>query len=87
MSETNDFPRGIIAKRRESAPSFVKAQLSFKVEEFKQYMDAKQKNGWVNIDVLESKKGGLYAKLNDFEPKKQEKGTPVPENEDSGLPF
>lgn len=65
--ENKDFPQGIIAKA--GNVDFVKARLSFKVDEFVAYLKQEAKNGWVNIDVLESKAGKLYTKLNDYQPK------------------
>ena len=55
------FADGLIVKRKDSAPEWVKANLSVKVEEFKKFLDTHNKNGWVNIDVLQSKGGKLYA--------------------------
>lgn len=64
--DNKDFPNGIIAKA--GNVDFVKARLSFKVDEFIATLKENAKNGWVNIDVLESKQGKIYAKFNDFEP-------------------
>lgn len=67
MSEQKaDFPQGMITKK--GNVDFVKAKISFKVDEFVQWLHENQKNGWVNVDVLESKQGNVYAKLNNFEP-------------------
>ena len=66
MSETK-FPEGIFAK--EGNVGFVTAKLSFKTEEFIKYLKANTNDkGYCNIDVLKSKKGGLYCSLNDWKP-------------------
>jgi hypothetical protein len=48
--------------------NFVKAKLGFKKEDFIKYLNS-QSGEWVNIDILESKNGDLYPKLNDWKPK------------------
>lgn len=70
------FPDGLIYKLPgENAPDFVKGSLSFKVEEFKAFLDKHKNNGWVNLDFLKSQpstknpNGKLYFALNDFKPK------------------
>jgi hypothetical protein len=86
------FADGLIVKRKDSAPEWVKANLSVKVEEFKKFLDTHNKNGWVNIDVLQSKGGKLYAEKNTWEPKASNEvqtathSTPK-ENDSSDLPF
>lgn len=88
--ENNDFPNGIIAKA--GNVHFVKARLSFKVDDFIKTLQENSKNGWVNIDVLESKQGKIYSKFNTFEPEVRsgDSGThetPQPESEMDDLPF
>lgn len=73
MSEVK-FIDGLIVK--EGKPDFVKAKLSFKIEEFAKFVKENQKDGWLNIDILESKNGKLYGKLNDFTPEKKEDDMP-----------
>ena len=63
MSEKN-FVDGLIVKRNEKAPSFIIAQLSFKVGDFTHYCGNNSKNGWLNVDVKLSKGGKYYAELN-----------------------
>jgi hypothetical protein len=68
------FPNGLIYKLpRPDAPKWVKGSLSIKVDEFAEFLMVNQKNGWVNLDFLESKEkpGKLYFVLNDWEPNKQ----------------
>lgn len=61
------FAEGIIAKRRDTAPEFVKASLSFKVDEAVVFLQKHAKNGWVNVDVKVGKSGKWYCELNTFE--------------------
>ena len=69
-----EFINGMIAKKpSDKAPDFIKAKLSFKVEEFKAYLDENSNDGWVNIEVKESKKGSYYAELDSW--KKDSKTT------------
>lgn len=82
MAENNDFPQGIIAK--EGNVDFVKARLSFKVDEFIKTLKDNEKKGWVNLDVLMSKAGKMYTKFNTFEPEaKAETEEPIKDD----LPF
>ena len=90
MSNDFDGCRGMFVKRRITAPDFVKAELGFRVDEFKQYLDAHNKNGFVNIDILLSKGNKLYAKLNDYEKKEDSQASremPQPANPVDDLPF
>ena len=88
MSNDFDGVRGLFVKKRPEAPDFVKAELGFRVEEFKQYLDANVKEGgFVNIDILLSKGNVLYAKLNEFVPEKKTNDMPPPANPVDDLPF
>lgn len=69
------FADGMIFKRpRDGAPEFVKGSMSFKVEEFKSFLDKYNNNGWVNVDLLLSQKGSLYCKLNTWKKEEQSSG-------------
>lgn len=49
------------------APEFVRLHLSVKVDEFIEFANRhKNEKGYINIDVLKSKKGKLYLSLNDY---------------------
>jgi hypothetical protein len=65
MAEKN-FVNGLIVKRHEKAPSFVVCALSFKTEEFTDYIMKNQVNGWLNVDVKLSNGGKYYAELNTY---------------------
>lgn len=67
---SKEFIDGLfVNQRRENAPEFVKGSLSIAVDKFIPYLQAKANaKGYVNIDLLESQEGNLYAKLNDWKP-------------------
>jgi hypothetical protein len=59
--------------------------LSFKVEEFINYLQENSNNWWVNLDVKRSKWGKIYTDKNDW---KKEEATKAPTGEDlSEMPF
>jgi len=68
MSDDKIFCDGLIYKApRDTAPDFVKGSLSIKVEEFVAFLQKYVKpDGWVNIDIKESKGGRLYTELSRF---------------------
>jgi hypothetical protein len=69
----NNFPAGFIWKKPTGkAPDFVKGRVSIKVAEFKAWLDKNNSNDWVNLDILKSKDGKIYAKLNDWKPEKKD---------------
>lgn len=69
MEKTKVFADGFMFKRSESAPEFVIGGISVKVEEATKFLATNQKNGWVNLDIKQSKSGKYYLELNTFEPK------------------
>lgn len=84
MSDEKKFPDGLIVK--EGNVDFCKAKLSIKADEFIKYLHDNSNNGWVNIDILLSKNGKLYASLNNFKPDTSKK-TEVKQDEGADLPF
>ena len=63
-------------KPHENAPDFVKGSVSFKVEEVIPFLQKyKKEDGYVNIDLLKSREGKLYFKLNTFKPKASQEET------------
>lgn len=74
MSEQN-FINGLIVKApKENAPEFVKAKLSIKREELINWLQS-QSGEWINADILKSKEGKYYAKLDTWKPEKQSENT------------
>ena len=69
-----------VNQKHENAQHFVKARVSIKVETFTKWLEEnKNDSGYVNLDLLEGKTGGLYFKLNDFKPIR--KDSPIDSNE------
>lgn len=68
------FAKGIyFNKPHENAPEFVKGKIDIKADEAIEFINAnKNEKGYVNLDLLKSKQGKLYLKLNDFKPEKKE---------------
>ena len=58
------FVNGMIVKKRQNAPDFVIANVSFKFDDFIAFLNSNAKNGWLNVDIKKSKGGNLYAELN-----------------------
>ena len=100
MSDEKVFVDGMIVKRRDKAPDFVIASLSLKCAELVEFMQKHHRDGWVNIDIKRSKKGGkLYAELDTWQPTQKDEyqqgmaqakqaAAPEPDNfQDSDIPF
>ncbi len=67
--EEKKFISGLFTSRREKAPDFVLASLSFKTEQFIEWLkNHTNSNGYCNVDVLRSKDGSVYSKHNDWQP-------------------
>ena len=94
------FVDGMIIKRKQGAPSFVKCSLSFKMVDFIAFARKHQNDGWINVDIKMSKGNKLYAELDTWKPKSQtdedwddvpnEEPQYDPENDepvDDGIPF
>ena len=70
-----EFVEGLFVKApHPKAPDFVKAQISIKVEDLGKWLRAKYKEslaneGWINLDVKESKGGKWYAAVSNYKPK------------------
>lgn len=75
----NDFISGLyVFAPHERAASFVKAKLSIKPEQMIEWLKNAKANekGFVSIDILESKKGGWYAKLDTYKKSEQTASAP-----------
>jgi hypothetical protein len=69
------FSEGMIVKRNDKAPDFVTCNLSFKVEEFINFLRTHEKSGWVNLTVKKGREGKYYSELDTWE--KAEGSTPA----------
>ena len=90
MSTEIEFPEGIFFKRkREQAPDFVKGHLSIKVDEAINWLREKGKAGdeWVNLDLLNSKEGKLYLKVDTWKPSETIVESKNSNDESDNLPF
>ena len=96
--ENKKYAKGLFVKRNEKAPDFVVCSLSFKSDEFVQFLKENTNDkGYVNMQVLKSKdKGTMYAVLDTFEPKtnhaptqekKSVKNDPFQNGNSGDLPF
>jgi len=70
------FIDGMFVERPSNCPDFVKGKISINSKFVEWYNANKNDKGYVNIDLLESKDGKLYAKHNDWKPH-SDKGIPV----------
>ena len=89
MAETKIFATGFSFKRNENAPDFVVGKQSIKVDEAVAFLQANQKNGWVNLDVKQAKGGNYYLELDTWESKGGAATTAThdPRDTSGGLPF
>lgn len=66
------FVEGLFTSRRENAPDFILANLSFKTDRFIEWLKNNTNvRGYCNIDVKRSKNGTIYSELNDWKPQEQ----------------
>ena len=80
---------GLYPKKRDGQPDFVIGKLSINVAQFREwmaeYLKANQGSEWINIDMLVSKAGKGYAKLDTWEPENKQEDKAEPVSED--IPF
>jgi len=83
------FANWFIPKDTSNAPDFVKGKVSIKKDEFITFLN-EQDWDWVNLDILESKWGKMYAKLNEWKKEEvwdlEKAATPAPDPSQD-LPF
>lgn len=69
------FVDGLFVSRRDNAPEFVIASLSFNTEKMIEWLKQNTNSkGFCNVDVQKSASGSLYATLNDWQPSNQGQG-------------
>jgi hypothetical protein len=91
--EEIEFVDGLIVKApNPKAPDFVKASISIKVEDLGKWLRAKYKgslenDGWINIDVKESKAGKWYCAVSTFKPKSKEQREAAEPRDSDDIPF
>ena len=69
MAQDKIFANGFSFKRNANSPDFVIGKQSIKVDEAVAFLQANQKNGWVNLDVKQAKGGNYYMELDTWEAK------------------
>ena len=69
------FADGLIMKKKQFSWGEI-TTASIKVEEFIKFLQQHNKNGWVNLNIKESREGKPYAELDTWEPTQQ--GAPPP---------
>jgi hypothetical protein len=65
------FVNGLIPKRNDNAPDYAICKLSVKKSEFIPFLNSLD-GDWANMEVMRSKAGKLYAKMDTFEPDQAE---------------
>jgi len=82
METKKIFADGLIIKaRRDTAPEWIKAHISIKVQEFAAFMKQHNNDNWINLDICASKEGKLYCQLNTWKPESK------PEITKDSIPF
>jgi len=81
------FADGFIFKRSEKAPEFVVGSMSIKVDEAMAFLAQNESNGWVNLNVKQSKGGKYYMELDTWKPKPTKKDDVFEESDDEDVPF
>jgi hypothetical protein len=64
------FADGMFCKRRDGAPEYVIANISFNVDKFVAFLNQhKDESGWVNTDVMMARSGqSMYGQLDQWKP-------------------
>lgn len=89
MSEEKKFVDGLFVKEKTLKYGPI-TELSFKVEEFTQWMkEYVNDKGYVNVTIKKAKESGKpYAELNDWKPEPKDDASPRPTFEEpDDLPF
>ena len=68
MTQDKIFAQGFSFKRNANAPEFVVGKQSINVDEAVAFLQANQKNGWVNLEVKQAKNGNFYMELDTRQP-------------------
>jgi hypothetical protein len=70
MSDSKEkiFAEGFIFKFQETAPDWHVGKLSIKLDDAIAFLKKHEKNGWVNLDINESRSGKFYVELDTWEP-------------------
>jgi len=73
MSNDTPLADGIIFKQpHANAPSWCIGKLSVKINDFIPFMQTHNNNGWINLEIMISKAGKPYVKLDTWKPAQQQ---------------
>ena len=90
MNNENKFVEGMwYNEPRENAPDFVMANMSFSKVQFLEWLQSQEVDakGYVKVDVLRSKAGKPYLKVNDFKPSSETAKEVFSEKKLEPMPF
>jgi hypothetical protein len=65
------FVNGLIPKRNDNAPDYAICKVSVKKSEFIPFLNTLE-GDWANMEIMRSKAGKLYVKMDTFEPDQAE---------------
>jgi len=72
MSDNTPLADGIIFKKpHENAPPYCVGKLSVKIPDFIEFMQTHNNNDWINLEIMISKAGKPYIKLDTWKPQQQ----------------
>ena len=86
MADEKVFADGFSFKRNPNAPDFVIGRLSMKIDDAIKFLKDHQDNGWVNVQIKQSKGGQYYTELDTWKPTQGGETTQAPKQE-ADLPF
>jgi len=70
-TKEKEFVNGLIVKKpRDTAPEWIKCNLSIKREDLLQWLGQKE-GDWVNVQVCEARSGKWYAEVDNWQPTKK----------------
>jgi len=79
------FAKGLLFKRNEKAPDFVIGNLSVKADEFAEFLDFNQSNGWLNLSIKKSQSGKFYIELDTYNKESNNNATSTSKDDDLGF--
>lgn len=83
MSDDNFVPGFFVKEPHGNAPDYVKAKVSIKRKDLGNYLRSVE-DDWINIDIMVSKGGKWYAKIDDWKPDPSKKSSDQPVSREPG---
>lgn len=82
-----EFVNGLIVKTpTDKTPDYVKAKMSFKVQELIAWLQSKNEE-WVNVEIKASKAGKYYASVDNWKPDQPSSAAEKPKPADEVIDF